>query len=279
MINVEVLSNNKLTVRNDALAKAVSDSVKHETVKFSFADNWKDYLKTAVFSTDEVDAINVALNRENMMCISEDECYIPHEVLKGKGFYLSVYGVKGDSLATSTKVKIEVLESGYALGDEPEEPTPSQYSQILEMVNETKGIAEKLRQDAQNGVFTGEKGDAGEKGDKGDKGDPYILTEEDKNEIADKVKENMGDGTLSEEEKAEMLTEIEDIKINYATKQYVADEIETFLDGVATKEYVEGNYVSTTMLGEIVNVLADDYATKEYVNNIVGEIETLLGGI
>ena len=243
MINVEVLSNNKLTVRNDALAKAVSDSVKHETVKFSFADNWKDYLKTAVFSTDEVDAINVALNRENMMCFSEDECYIPHEVLKGKGFYLSVYGVKGDSLATSTKVKIEVLESGYALGDEPEEPTPSQYSQILEMVNETKDIAEKLRQDAQNGVFTGEKGDAGEKGekgdtgekgDKGDKGDAYTLTDDDKAQIIGELKGEIGDFEL------------------YATTEYVDEEIET---------------IKRTAV------------TQEYVDNTIGNLEALLGGI
>ena len=258
MICVEVLSNNKLTVRNDTLATAVSDSIKHETVKFSFADNWNNYRKTAVFSADGVDAINVPLDRENMMCITEDECYIPHEVLKGSGFYLSVYGVDGERLATTTKIKIEVLESGYALGDQPEEPTPSQYSQMLDMAMQTKEIAQSVRDDADNGLFKGEKGDAGpqgekgEKGDKGDKGDPYTLTDEDKNEIASKVKENMGGGTLSEEEKAEILAEIEDLKTNYATKQYLDDEIDT---------------------------IRHEVATQEYVDNALGDIEALLGGI
>lgn len=59
-----------------------------------------------------------------------------------------------------------------------------------------------------------------------------------------------------------------------------AGEAITYIaENYATKEYVDGNYVSTTMLGEIVNVFAEDYATKEYVNGLIGEIETALGGI
>lgn len=180
MICVEVHSNNVLAVRNDTFANAVSDSVKHETVKFLFSDNWKDYQKTAVFSAAGVDPINIVLNGENKLCVAEDECYIPFEVLNGDSFILSVFGVSGESLATTTQAEIMVLASGYAVGDEPSEPTKSEYSQIIDIMTETKQIAQSVRDDANSGLFkgekgdkgeTGQKGDVGEKGDKGEKGD------------------------------------------------------------------------------------------------------------
>lgn len=195
MICVEIQPNNILTVKNDILVNAVSESVKHETIKFLFSDNWKGYQKTAVFSASGVEPINVLLDEASELCISKQECYIPFEVLKGDWFYLSVFGVNGDSLATTTKAKIEVLESGYALGDKPSQPTQSEYSQMLQIANQAKEIAQKLRQDAENGLFKGEKGEKGEdgtKGEKGDKGDPYVLTDEDKNNIANKVQTEVG---------------------------------------------------------------------------------------
>lgn len=164
MICVEVLSNNVLTVKGNVSTNAVADSVKHETVKFFYPDNWKDYRKTAVFSAEGVEPVYVTLDRENMMCITEDECYIPFEVLRGDSFYLSVYGVNGDRLATATKVKIKVLESGYALGEEPMEPTPSEYAQIIAIMTKTQEIAQSVRDDADNGKFNGKPGPPGEGG-------------------------------------------------------------------------------------------------------------------
>lgn len=170
MICVEIHSNNVLTVRDDILSNAVSDSVKHETVKFLFSDNWRDYQKTAVFSAEGVDPINVLLDEDSNLCLSSDECYIPFEVLTGDSFYLSVFGVKGDSLATTTKIKIRVFESGYALGDKPSEPTESEYSQIMGIATLARAIAQSVRDDADNGLFKGEKGDKGENGERGESG-------------------------------------------------------------------------------------------------------------
>jgi hypothetical protein len=51
-------------------------------------------------------------------------------------------------------------------------------------VNDAVEVSNSVREDADNGVFDGEKG---EKGDKGDKGDPYVLTEEDKQDIVSKL--------------------------------------------------------------------------------------------
>lgn len=171
MISVEVHSNNVLTVSNDFFANAVSDSIKHETVKFLFTDNWKDYQKTAVFTADGVEPVCIVLDTQNYLCLSEDECYIPYEVLQGNSFNLSVFGIKGDSRATSTTVRIEVFESGYTLGEEAIQPTPDQYSQLIDAFTTARQMAESVRNDADAGLFNGKKGEKGDKGDKGEKGD------------------------------------------------------------------------------------------------------------
>ena len=155
----------------------VSDSVKFDTVRFTFPDSWNGYTKTALFKTESGETIKVVLDAANPLCLNENECYIPYEVIKSPCFYLSVFGVFGESVATTTEVKVPVLQSGYAEGKEPSEPTPTEYQQIINLATETKEIAQSVRTDADNGLFKGEKGDKGDqgvqgiKGDKGDKGD------------------------------------------------------------------------------------------------------------
>lgn len=156
----------------------VSDSIKYETVKFQFPLKWKEYTKTVVFRNNN-SILNVVLDTENDLCISENECYIPYEVLKPPFFTVSVFGVLGDSRVTSTKAEIKVIESGYAEGDIPTTPTPTEYEQLLNLANATSIIAQSVRNDADNGLFKGDKGDTGpqgvqgiqgEKGDKGEQG-------------------------------------------------------------------------------------------------------------
>ena len=206
MLTAEIFENGKIAVTGST----VSDSVKHEGIKFIFPDSWKSYTKTAVFSCGDT-VINLLLDVSNGLCIDEDTCYIPHEVIKYPAFKVSVFGVLGDKRATAEECEVRVTKSGFLEGDEPCEPTPSEYSQMIAIMEQTKGIAESVKNDADNGVFKGEKGDKGDmgepgpKGDKGDKGDigptgqkgekgekgdtgeagsDYILTEADKAEIA-----------------------------------------------------------------------------------------------
>ena len=153
------------------LQDTISDGVKFETVRFKLPKSWDGYQKTAVFKGGTNQTLNVVLDTDNALCLSENECYIPHEVLKSPGFKLSVFGVSGDSVATTTEAEIRVLQSGYAEGDEPSDPTPTEYQQLINLVNETKQIAQSVRDDADNGVFKGDKGDTGAQGLKGDKGD------------------------------------------------------------------------------------------------------------
>ena len=151
----------------------VSDSLKFESVAFDFPESWKGFSKTAVFK-NENNTVNIALDEANEYCIEENHCYIPNEMLRGTEFYISVFGVKGDSRATSTRVTVSLISSGYELGDQPKDPTQSVYEQLLNISDETKQIALSVREDADSGEFNGEKGD---KGDRGDSGIYYGTTE------------------------------------------------------------------------------------------------------
>ncbi len=142
----------------------VSGSVKFETIKFLFPDNWNGYEKTVIFSNDDGIQLSVVLSVENTLCLSDDECYIPYEVIKSPGFSVSVFGIKGDSVATTTKEFVRVLEGGFSQGDEPGEPTPTEYQQIINLTSNAVNIAQSVRNDADNGLFKGEKGEKGEKG-------------------------------------------------------------------------------------------------------------------
>lgn len=175
MIEVQICQNRLITKFD-----TISDSAKFDTVKFIFPENWNGFQKTAVFKGVDNQIFNVVLNSDNNLCIGENECYIPHEVLKAPGFKLSVFGVLGDSIATTTEAEIKVLQSGYAEGDKSSDPTPTVYEQLLNLADTTKQIAQSVRDDADSGKFKGDKGDTGlqgiqgEKGDKGDTGEQGI---------------------------------------------------------------------------------------------------------
>lgn len=165
MIEAQILENHKIMV----LKNAVSDSVKYETIRFTFPKSWKNYVKTATFKTEDA-TVSVVLQEGNLLCISENECYIPHEVLTFPGFSVSVFGNEGDTLATTANGFVAVIKSGYEKGVAPKDPTPDEYAQIIGLVNETKSVAQSVRDDADNGLFNGEKGEKGDKGDTGPQG-------------------------------------------------------------------------------------------------------------
>lgn len=167
MIKTDVLEDGRIAV----YSATVSDSVMFETMQFSFPDTWNGFTKTAVFKSGDT-TVSVVLDKaNNELCISEKECYIPHEVINYPEFTVSVFGVKDNKRVTSARGRVSVFQSGYELGDEPSEPTPDEYSQLANLAEEAKLIAQSVRDDADNGLFKGEKGDTGPQGIQGEKGD------------------------------------------------------------------------------------------------------------
>ena len=166
MINVDIENNGQVVV----YGTTITDSARSEKIHFNFPDSWNGYVKKALFKNGEK-SVGVFLNADKTICTGEDECFIPHEVIKAPQFTVSVFGVSGDSRVTSAEATIKVTESGYTKGDFPTNPSPTEYEQLLNIAAETKKIAQSVRTDADNGNFKGEKGDIGPQGDKGEKGD------------------------------------------------------------------------------------------------------------
>lgn len=215
MINVEILDNGEIV----AYGNSISDSVGFEKIRFNFPDGWNGYTKKAMFKCDET-TVNVFLNADDTVCTGQDECLVPNEVIKAPQFTVSVLGVKGDSRATTGEAVIKVSESGYTKGDFPDNPTPTEYEQLVNLANETKQLAQSVRYDADNGAFKGEKGDCGpqgekgdtgaqgvqgiqgekgQKGDKGDKGDPFTYTDFTAEQLAE-LKGEKGDNGIDGED-------------------------------------------------------------------------------
>lgn len=109
-----------------------ADSVEYIVAAFSFDESWDELIKTAVFRVGEI-VYHTPLE--------EDKCYIPFEALQDGMMYISVFGVLGDTRATTAELPVTVQNSGYA-PCEPSAPSPDPYNYFLEKVTELKASAQ-----------------------------------------------------------------------------------------------------------------------------------------
>lgn len=154
----------------DATAQATepitSGSVGME-VSFRFSEDWDGLGKAAIFqgSGQSIDVL-----------LTEDLCVVPHEVLQIPLGHLKI-GVYGTGDQGQRVTPTVWADAGRILrGVEPSqiEPTPATQSlvqQILEAAEAAAELAQSVRDDADAGVFDGEKGDTGATGPQGPKGD------------------------------------------------------------------------------------------------------------
>ena len=180
-----------------------------------FDEFWQNYDKFVVFERTNT----CGKAKEIFVDLMDKVITIPHEILAESGdFVVGVYGLKDNEvLPTLYSDKIKIVYGTETSGTPPTEPTPNPYEQIIAIAKETEQIAQSVRDDADSGKFDGKDGTdgkdgytpikgvdyfdgtKGDKGDKGDKGEPgadgkdYVLTVEDKQEIADIVLSNFVD--------------------------------------------------------------------------------------
>lgn len=251
MIKADIFDDGNITAYDNTIA----DSVMFEKISFIFPASWNGYAKTAVFRNGET-TISVVLNGDSDLCTGDNECYVPYEVIKAPYFTVSVFGVSGESRATTSQVKITVKESGYGEGDAPSEPTPTEYEQLVSLANTTQQIAQSVRDDADSGAFKGEKGERGDtgpqgiQGEKGDTGEQGIQgIQGEKGDKGDK-----GDAFTYDDFTAEQLA---------ALKGEKGDT------GDVSTEYLHNNFalaIKNTLSGEIIS--ANDVSSKEHSLNI-----------
>lgn len=199
----------ELTVLNEIEVQTVEKSVNCVSVEATFSEEWDSLIKTGYFKNQETGQIYSQLFDENGFC------KVPHEAIDNTGYvYFSVAGTGENIRLTTTKGRFFNRTTVY--GGEKSDPTPSEvdqiklYAQQAQKSAETaQNIADDIQERADNGDFDGAPGPQGERGPMGPQGEPgaqgvpgpqgprgeqgppgenYVLTEQDKKDIADIVK-------------------------------------------------------------------------------------------
>ena len=112
--------------------------------EFSFSEEWNEMTKTAFFRGANGDTVPRLLE--------EDTCTVPAEVLAASGRVgVSVSGTLGETVIT-TDIKSFSVPATLS-GGTPSDPEPTVWQQILDKVDETRQIAQSVRDDADAGRF------------------------------------------------------------------------------------------------------------------------------
>ena len=141
---------------------SVEDTLNYLTCHFTFdGSEWENTIKTAYFKNRATEKIYSSL-------IADDgTCTVPWEALTDKGFVEFSAAGERENYRITTGIE-SFYNSKTVYGGEPSEPpTPSQYDQLIALAQETKEIAESVREDADAGEFDGEPGKPGDPGKDG----------------------------------------------------------------------------------------------------------------
>ena len=137
--------------RNSCMAKnycLTSGCVNTVSAVFMFDDEWKELQRLAVFETI-AGTIHVPLD-EN------DRCFIPPVVLEQAGtIRVGAMGVNGDKTFTTTTVPMVIVKGVDKEGTSDPGYSPTVLEHLLQLAEETRDIAQGVRDDADAGKFDG----------------------------------------------------------------------------------------------------------------------------
>ena len=131
--------------------------------EFEFTgDEWTG-TKTALFANG---------NKAKSQILDEkNSCEIPWEFFDTDTGTIGLVSVFCGDLTTANSASVYIAKSGYVESDASVPPTPDVYQQLIDTANETKKIAQSVRDDADAGKFRGEQGPMGPTGARGEKGE------------------------------------------------------------------------------------------------------------
>lgn len=228
---------NQIITRTDNF-QPVAKSQNYLRASFTFSEDWGNDDKIAIF--------HVGNDNYEMLLDSENECLVPWEALVvARNIYVSVYS--GDRI-TASEALVKILPTGYTERvSATQDPSIDVYSSLLSRMNAidediVNQVDAALAEAKESGEFKGDKGD------KGDPGDAYVLTQADKEEIADLV-----DGAVIDDSAG----------IGDTDKTWSANKIASELEDV-------GNVKVVTVTGTSPVIQAE-----ENTRYICGEVSTL----
>lgn len=129
----------------------VADSINYLTAHFDLSDSDFGGVTTAVFTP-----MFTEISKEQIL--KNNSCVVPWEVIKSRGFKVSLYCNKDDVRITTNEITIPVEESGFTEGDTPSEPTKTVYEQLIGEVSKAVDIANSIKEQAESGAFNGKDG-------------------------------------------------------------------------------------------------------------------------
>lgn len=269
----------------------VEDNVDTYKVQLTTDEEWEDFAGSIrmIFYNDKIN--DEGKNPKDVL-VTGPEVTIPWEVLSESGnLYLTLVGEVGSKRIITQKMSapIAVNRSGVSDGTDPSDPTPSVVELIVATANEAKKIAQSVRDDADAGKFNGQPGPKGEKGDpgpkgeqgakgdrgdrglkgeKGEKGDSYILTEADKQEIAQKVKVPTKTSEL-QNDSGYITADDAPPEVYVGSEEPQGSEV-LWIDNSTTPENINA---TKAYVDEVVNsALADVDITIAEIDSLIGEV-------
>lgn len=133
--------NQRLYLEPPETAEGTREYLKAE---FSFSEEWDGTVKTAFFRGAD--------GENHPKLLKDDTCIVPAEALAAPGRVgVSVSGTLGETIIT-TDIKSFTVPATLS-GGTPSNPEPTVWQQILEKVDETRQIAQSVRDDADAGRF------------------------------------------------------------------------------------------------------------------------------
>lgn len=133
--------NQRLYLEPPETAEGTREYLKAE---FSFSEEWDGMTKTAFFRGAD--------GENHPKLLKDDTCTVPAEALAAPGRVgVSVSGTLGDTVITTDIKSFTILAT--LSGGAPSDPEPTVWQQILDKVDETKQIAQSVREDAEAGKF------------------------------------------------------------------------------------------------------------------------------
>lgn len=131
--------------------------------EFEFTGEIWQGAKTALFVNGE--------KAKSQVLDEKNTCEIPWEFFDTDTGTIGLVSVFCGDLTTANSASVYITKSGYVESDASVPPTPDVYQQLIETANETKEIAQSVRDDADAGKFRGEKGPMGPTGARGERGE------------------------------------------------------------------------------------------------------------
>ena len=133
--------NQRLYLKPPETAEGTREYLRAE---FDFSEEWDGLTKTAFFRG--------ANGNTYSQLLENDACTVPAEALAVPGRVgVSVSGTRGETIIT-TDIKSFSAPATLS-GGTPSDPEPTVWQQILDKVDETKQIAQSVREDAEAGKF------------------------------------------------------------------------------------------------------------------------------